>query len=72
MKIDGTKIASLRRERNMTQGQLADKVGVTRQAISMIELGTTRQPLGVTLYSLAAILEVPVDELLEPDGEAVA
>ena len=35
----GDKLSKLRKENNYTQEQLADKVGVTRQTIGLIEAG---------------------------------
>ncbi len=42
----GTRIRSTRRERNMTQDELADRVGVSRSAVAQWETGRTGQVTG--------------------------
>lgn len=56
-------IARLRREKNVTQEQLADHIGVTKGAVSKWENGTTLPDL-VTLPLLASFFDVSVDALL--------
>ena len=48
----------------MTQAALAQKVGVTKQYITMLERGKHRTPSLPTLRKLAKALGVPVTELL--------
>ena len=61
----------LRVEKGITQGELADKVGVQNTAICNYETGF-REPNIETLKKLASALDVTVDELLkdEPDDES--
>lgn len=66
-------LALIRRERGLSQEQLADAAGVSRSAIGMWESGHS-QPDGLTLVRLASALGVSADELLgkpaeEKDGE---
>lgn len=61
--IDGSRIRKLRRERELSQEQLAEKIGVTKQAISMAERGT-RNLSTYNLNLLAAFFDVSVDYLL--------
>ena len=49
--------------RNLTQQQLADKVGVTRQAISHYENDIRNINLDI-LVALAKILDVRIDDLI--------
>lgn len=61
-------LAQLRKERGLTQQQLAQRLYVTRQAVSRWENGETTPGIDM-LKLLAVILEVPVGMLLEvPDG----
>jgi putative transcriptional regulator len=55
----------------MTQQQLADRVGVTRQTILSIEKGRYRPSIELAL-ALAQVFGVPVEALFElaPDGSA--
>ena len=62
----GRKISNLRREQNMTQMELADKLGISFQAVSNWERGTTMPDIS-KLPELAEIFHVTTDELL---GEA--
>ena len=59
----------LREERGLTQQQLADRLYVTRQAVSRWERGETHP--GIDMVKLiAAVLDVPVTMLMEmpPEG----
>ncbi len=55
----------LRRQRGMTQAELAEKMAVTRQTISNWERSISR-PDVETLGQLAVLLGVPVDQLIYP------
>lgn len=62
MKI-GEKIVELRREKGVTQAELADQLHFTRQAVSNWERGIT-EPDAHTLPVLAAYFGITTDELL--------
>ena len=59
----GKNIKKLRKEKNITQDQLAEQLHVTRQAISNWEIGKT-QPDIETLSAMAEYFEVTVEELI--------
>lgn len=59
----GEKVKRLREEKGMTQQILAERLYVTRQAVSRWECGA-RYPDLLTVKKIAQILEVSVDELL--------
>lgn len=59
----GRKIATLRKEKNMTQMELADRLGISFQAVSNWERGNSMPDIA-KLPELAEIFEVSVDELL--------
>ncbi len=59
----GEKIKQLREEKGMTQQTMAEKLYVTRQAVSRWECGA-RYPDLLTAKKIAQILEVSIDELL--------
>ena len=63
MKQIGKNIRKYRTARSVTQHQLAEKLNVTRQAISNWETGKT-QPGIDTLTALAAVFEISVEALL--------
>ena len=58
----GEKIARLRRERNWTQRELADKAGITQNQVSRIEKGKSR-PRASTLETFAEALGVSIEDL---------
>ena len=59
----GERIGILRQEKGMTQSVLAEKMGITPQAISKWERGMSFPDLS-RLEELAKMLEVSVDYLL--------
>jgi putative transcriptional regulator len=65
-------IRKLRFERNeMTQQDLAERVGVTRQTINAIELGKYSPSLEVA-FRIAAVFRVPLDQVFQYDGDRAA
>ena len=60
------KLIRLRKQRGLTQQELAEAVDVSRQAISKWELGTT-SPTVESLRSLSLFYGVPVDLLLDDE-----
>lgn len=62
----GTRIAGIRRERGITQTELADKMSVTRQTVSRWETGGAVPDIE-KVASLAKLLQVSCDYLLMDD-----
>lgn len=65
----GNKLKLARVERELSQEQLANLVGVTRQTISAIETGKYC-PSAMLAFVLAKQLDKPIDELFFLKGEA--
>ena len=63
MNIVSHSIKKLREEKGMTQDELAEKLNVTRQAVSNWETGKT-QPDIETLTRLAEIFDVSVERII--------
>ena len=59
----GFKLKKARMQRNLTQQELADKSGVSRVTIAMIENGQTRDVMASTLLKLANALDMSVSDL---------
>jgi transcriptional regulator with XRE-family HTH domain len=59
----GQALAKQRIARNMTQEQVAEKIGVEQETISRFERGATLPPL-LRLIDLAEIFDVPLDALV--------
>lgn len=62
----GNKIMELRKKKNLSQEELAEKVGVARQTISKWELGKTSPDIRQA-KQLSKIFNVSLDELVNND-----
>lgn len=62
----GNKILNLRKQKNLSQEQLAEQMGVARQTISKWELGETSPDLNQA-KQLSQIFKVSLDELTNND-----
>ncbi len=58
-------LKQLREEKGMTQAQLAERAGVTREYITMLESGAKANPSLEVLKALAKALKVKAGRLLE-------
>jgi transcriptional regulator with XRE-family HTH domain len=65
-KLVGRNAARLRKERGLTQEQLAERSGLSQQYLSGLEQGR-RNPTIVTLLELAVALETSHLDLLRPE-----
>lgn len=59
----GRKIRSLRKEKGLSQEQLAEKIWISTTHMSHIETGTTKLSLPV-LVDIANVLEVGTDDII--------
>lgn len=59
----GNNIRTIRRLKNMSQEELAFKINSARNFIGCIERGE-KAPTVYILYKIAAVLDVPIDNLL--------
>ena len=66
----GKRIGALRREKGLKQDELAEKLGISPQAVSKWETDQTCPDISL-LPQLAKLLDVSVDELLSGKQEAV-
>ena len=65
----GEKIKRLRKERNWTQDELGEKLGVKKAAINKYENGTVVNLKRETIYKLAKIFDIDPTWLLTEDDE---
>ncbi|MBI1391074.1 MAG: helix-turn-helix domain-containing protein [bacterium] len=56
----------LRAEREWSQAELADRAGVSRQAINAIETGKYDPSLPLA-FKLSRLFELPIEEIFFPD-----
>jgi len=59
----GERIAHLRKSRNLTQAELAAKLGVSQSALAMWEKGR-REPDMLTVSQISSIFKISIDFLL--------
>lgn len=60
------KLAEIRKEKNITQSELARKAGVSRSYINKIEHGKLNGSIKLSIR-IASILETPVEEIFFED-----
>ena len=58
----------LRAERNWSQAELAHQLGVSRQTINAIETGKYDPSLPLA-FKMAALFEMPIEEIFEPEPD---
>ena len=59
-----TKIVEFRRKQNITQGELADRVGVRRETIVRLVRGQYNPSLKLA-YDIANVFGVPIEEVFQ-------
>lgn len=64
----GDAITKYRKRAKISQGDLADKVGISQSSIANIEAGRQLPPL-TSLYVIATLLDVEVSDLIPRKGE---
>lgn len=70
MKITfGQTLKEIRRSKNVSQRELADKVGVDFSYISKLENDRMPPPAAETIIKLAEVLDVPAEVLLANSGK---
>jgi len=67
-RLVGRNFARLRREKGLTQEEVADLSGLSQQYLSGLERGQ-RNPTVITLYELAQALGVSHVDLVMPDND---
>ena len=65
----GVRLKQLREQKNLSQAELAESIGMLRTSVTNIEAGRQRPPLHV-LYQICAVLEVEPAHLLPSLEEA--
>jgi putative transcriptional regulator len=61
------RLRELRSEREWSQGDLADRLGVSRQTINALETGKYDPSLPLA-FKVARLFKQPIEEIFEPDG----
>lgn len=63
----GKRLQDLRKQKGLSQEELAAKIGLDRVSVGYIEQGI-RTPKLRTLFTMAAALEVSLEDLFKPFG----
>jgi transcriptional regulator with XRE-family HTH domain len=71
MSHTGTRLRTLRHERQLTQEQLARDAGIALNTVARIEAGR-HEPNGPTLHKLARALGVTITALVDDTDETTA
>ena len=58
------KLRTYRKEKNISQEQLAEKIGVTRQAVSRWETGKSLPDIH-TLHKISKILDISIEDFVD-------
>jgi putative transcriptional regulator len=61
-----SKVKELREERNMSQEELANKIGVSRQTIYYLEKGQYNPKLTLS-FSISSLFNKPIEEIFSPE-----
>lgn len=64
MVIDGSKLSELRRERRLTQEQLAERANISARQVTNLEGARVGDPKLSTLSNIAAALDIPLTEFI--------
>ncbi len=65
------KLRVLRAERNWSQGELSQRLGVSRQAINAIETEKHDPSLDLA-FKMAALFEMTIEQIFEPEKNTAA
>lgn len=64
LKNIGKNIKELRKEHNLSQEKLAEKIGISRNYMGMIERAEVNIPI-LTMYKISNVLNVKVNDLFD-------
>lgn len=67
----GQRIATARKDADLTQQQLAERLGIPQPQLASYEVGRRRVPVSM-LPRLARTLKVPIDSLVDEDASSSA
>ncbi len=64
-------LLNARKQKELTQAQIAEKLGITESYYCMIENGDRQKKMDITLVTkLSLILDIPITEIIENEKEA--
>lgn len=65
-------LIKLRKGKSLTQQQMADKIGITKQYYSLIEKGKRQKKMDIVLVSaIASVFDMPIEQIVEYEKELI-
>lgn len=65
-------LIKLRKDKSLTQQQMADKIGITKQYYNMIEKGKRQKKMDIVLASaIASVFDMPIEQIVECEKELI-
>lgn len=65
-------LIKLRKDKSLTQQEVADKIGITKQYYSAVEIGKRQKKMDITLIlAIASAFDVPVEQIVECEKELI-
>lgn len=61
--INPEKVINLRKEKNLSQTELANKIGTYQKVISRIEAGYIKSPSFWMICKIATLFKIPIEDL---------
>lgn len=63
-------LIKLRKDKSLTQQEVADKIGITKQYYSAIERGKRQKKMDIVLVSaIASVFDMPIEQIVEYEKE---
>lgn len=65
-------LIKLRKDKSLTQQEVADKIGITKQYYSAVERGKRQKKMDIVLVlAIASVFDVPVEQIVECEKELI-
>lgn len=63
-------LIKLRKDKSLTQQEVADKIGITKQYYSAVERGKRQKKMDIVLVSaIASVFDMPIEQIVEYEKE---
>lgn len=65
-------LIKLRKDKSLTQQEVADKIGITKQYYSAVEKGKRQKKMDIAfILAIASAFDVPVEQIVECEKELI-
>lgn len=63
-------LIKLRKDKSLTQQEVADKIGITKQYYSAVERGKRQKKMDIVLVlAIASVFDMPIEQIVEYEKE---